>query len=235
MIGATTAVSCFEPDKVDFNFKLGDGNKKRVYVNKSASVRQGIKLQLCDLEPSAMLRTPFGISEPMPGAVSDPNRLTVEVAVDNPELGEKLRVLDEKCIQYAHNESVKCFGKQLEIGNIRDRFTSPYREIEGEGRSNLLRVKIPVETCELLLMSDYDEKEKRVSCTKCKTGVIKSGSRIVPVVDVSALWFVSGGNQFGYSMVATNILVDQNSSNSSNSGNASFVMTNGASLIIEDE
>ena len=28
MIGSTTAVSCFEPDNVDFNFKMGDGNKK---------------------------------------------------------------------------------------------------------------------------------------------------------------------------------------------------------------
>lgn len=235
MIGTTTAVSCFEPDNVDFNFKMGDGNKKRVYVNKSASVRQGIKLQLCDLEPSAMLRTLFGISDPMPGSVADPNRHTVDVAMDNVELGKKIRVLDEKCIQYAHKDSVKCFGKQLDIGKIRDRFTSPYREVEGEGRSNLLRVKIPVETCELLLMSDYDEKEKQISCTKCNTDAIRAGSRVVPVVDVSALWFVSGGNQFGYSMVATNILVDQNSSNSGNSGNQPFVMTNGASLSIEDE
>lgn len=235
MSGVTTSVSCFEPDNVDFNFKMGDGNKKRVYVNKSSTMRQGIKLQLCDIDPATMLRTPFGISEPMPGAVSDPNRRTVEVAVDSPELGEKLRVLDEKCIQYAHRESVKCFGKQLEIGNIRDRFTSPYREVEGEGRSNLLRVKIPVETCELLSISEYNEEQRHISCMKCDTDAIKPGSRIVPVVDVSALWFVSGGNQFGYSMVATNILVDKNMSASGNSSNQPFIMANGNSLIIDDE
>lgn len=233
---STQTMHDFRPDEVDFNFKQGDNNQKRVYINRNENVKQTVKLQLCALDPSAMMRAPFGVSEPMPGAVSDPSRQTVELAVEDPIVAEKLKALNEKCIQYAVRESVKCFGKSLSEDSVRDRFTSPFREVEAEGRSDLLRMKIPVDTCQLLAMNEYNTEAKDIKCEKSTTSIIRSGSRVVPVVDISALWFVSGGNQFGYSMVATNLIVDNTGEpGSSGGGGSAFVMQDGVSLVIEDD
>lgn len=235
MFSVPIHISDFKPEDVHFSFSQKDG-KKRVFVNKNESLKVSVKLQLCEPRPSDMLRSIFGISDPMPGAVvADPNRVTLELAVDdqlNGIIKTKLDQLNARITEYAHAESFKCFGKTLQKEQVMDRFTPPYRE---KDRSDLVRIKIPLETCELLLIKSYSEDGRDFVCTKCTRDAITKQSRIVPVVEISPMWFTSGGIQYGYSLVATNILVYNGQGGHGGDQEEAFVMTEGTSLIIEND
>lgn len=227
----------FSPSAVDFNFFKATDNKKRVYINKGKGIREGVQLQLCEALPESMMRAPFGISEPMQGAV-DNGRFSMEVAVDCEATGNKFKEMDDVCIKYAHAESTKCFGKQLELNTIRDRFVSPFREFACDGKSNLLRLKIS-DKCQVLCMHTYDAETKSMKARPGDKSSIQRGSMLVPSVELSPLWFVSGDKQFGYSLHITNVIVDETNSagggsRPKNMGAAAFILAEGFNITVDE-
>ena len=119
---STIAIENFDVSALEFNFSKSADNKKRVFVNKRPGCRERIRLQLCESHPDKMVRAPFGISEPMQGAVVDSSRQSIEVSVNCPKLIAKMKEIDERVMQYLHDDSKKCFGKQLERSTIEDRY-----------------------------------------------------------------------------------------------------------------
>ena len=227
-------VSQLNVNDVSFNFFKSPDNKKRVYINKNKNCKESISFQLCETNRSKMLRAPFGVSEPMQGA-ADSSRLSIEVAVDCPEIANKLKELNDRCIQYAHAESVKCFGKQLELSTIRDRFVSPYREVDVEGRSNLLRLKISDST-DVYNMSSFDDSGMKLK--RSNKSCIQRGSTMVPSVDLSSLWFVSGDKQFGYSLHMKSVIVNNEfatgGNRPQNTGVQSFIVEDGFTITVDE-
>lgn len=226
----------FIPSAVEFNFFKAADNKKRVYINKGKGLRESVQLQLCKALPESMIRAPFGISEPMPGAVEN-GRSSLEVAINCEVIRDKFKEMDEMCIKYAHAESLKCFGKQLELGTIRDRFVSPFREIAGDGKSNLLRLKLS-DQCQVLAMHTYEAETKSMKVRRGGKSNIQRGSMLVPSVEVSPLWFVSGDKQFGYSLHLTSMIVDETNpvggNRPKNMGAAAFILAEGFSITVDE-
>lgn len=226
----------FTPTNVEFNFFKATDGKKRVYINKGKGIREGVQVQLCEALPECMVRAPFGISTPLQGVV-DNGRASLEIAVDCEAMGNKFKEMDEMCIKYAHAESVRCFGKQLEVSTIRDRFVSPFREVEGDGKSNLLRLKISDQS-QILCMHTYDAETKNMKVRRADKSIIQRGSMLVPSVELSSLWFVSGDKQFGYSLHITNMIVDGVNSftdnRPKNMGAAAFILAEGFSITVDE-
>ena len=237
----SVAISAFDAQKIEFNFfKARDGGQKKVYINKDSS-RAPVRLQLCDGTPNAMLRAPFGISEPY-GAndnaaanATDTGRRSMEVAIIDPVLKAKLRELDQRCKDYAVQESMTLFGKTLDRVLVEDRFCSPFREFSEEGKSDLLRLKLP-EDCEILCMDTYNKDTKQMSCKRGNRGAIRSGSRLLPSVEISPIWFVARDSQFGYSLTVTNVIVNaSDTGNQHVKGKEAFVLAEGVSMVISDD
>lgn len=221
---------------LELNYFKTNDNKKRVYINKGKHTRGGVKLQLCALEPNSMVRAPFGISEPMQG-VPENGRLSMELAINSQVTSDKFKELDEKCIKYLHKESVKCFGKQLDINTIRDRFISPLRPATDEGRSDLLRLKIS-DKCEVFCMYKYDNDNKEMKLREGSQNKIRRGSVMTPMVELSPMWFISGDKQIGYSLHAYSVILDEvNMPEAQNHkmGADAFIVANGVKLVVTDE
>lgn len=234
-MSAAILVSDFNPSEVDFNFFKTDKTKK-VYVNRSASSRQSIQLQLCEGKPDSALRAPFGISTPMPGAV-DNGRKSMEVAVTCPQLGEKLRALDERIKGYLVEDSLQCFGKTVTRELIDEKYTSPYREFNEAGKNNLLRLKVPDE-CEILGLIAYDEATGTMKCARRSQESIQRGSMIIPSVEITPVWFVSRDTQVGISLTVTNMIVDERegvAKGPNRTGAAAFRFASGVTMQIEDD
>lgn len=206
MRSKTILVSDFQPSNISFKLSRSeDGWTRKVYLNKSNSNRSSVRLQLCETDPDALIKAPFGVSDPMVGCI-DTGRCTVELTVDNEELVAKMRELNERCIEYVHTNCYDCFDEQLSLEEVKERFVSPYREVEG--KSKLLRIKVPYDRCEVLCISAYDKGTGAIKCTRETVGIVENGSLLIPVVTISPVWFFDTENKFGYSLVATNIIVD---------------------------
>lgn len=218
--------------EISYNL-LSANNKKRVYVNKNNKSREAIQVQLCDATPQEFLRAPFGISDP-PQGVAEPSRRTMELSVSDGELVSFVEKLTESMINYLCENSEKVFGKVLNEAIIRDRFTSPLRKSTMEGRSDLLRVKIP-ENCEFLLLKKYDTEGSQMHCSAGNMSCIEKMSRILPSVEISAMWFMAKDLQFGFSLTLLSAIIDctDNVRKGPPKGANAFVMADGFSMTIE--
>jgi hypothetical protein len=227
------SVSDFDPNHITFNFfKSKDNSQKKIYLN-YGNTRDAVRIQLCSSDPGNMLRTPFGISEPMAGA-ADNGRKSMEVAIDDNELGSKLRTLETNLKKYMLEHSAAIFGRELSIELIEEKFCSPFREFEEAGKSNLLRTKIP-ESCEILAMHEVDTETKRVKVHAGSQSDVTRNGRCVPSVEISAVWFVARDSQAGYSLTVTNLIVDTSKQNRQGSqGVKAFIMPPGWEMSMED-
>lgn len=208
--------SDLNPDNFELNLYKGKDNKKSVYINQSAASRRPVSVQLCGVKPTEMLRAPFGINEPMPGTPST-GRDSMELAVPQTEddgLRTFFKAMDERCIKFLCENGMAFFGKPKDDAIVRDGFTSPFRDVETAGRSNLLRVKVPPEDqCDILVMHEYDEATSKMRCKRGKKDSIHKDSRLMAIVDVSAMWSVARDAQYGYSLTCRKIIVDGTKAN----------------------
>lgn len=235
----TSPLICdFDPARdVSFNFwKNPTNSKKSVYVNCSRQDKKRVNLALCKVAPDHMLLAPFGVSEPMAGMETN-GRLAMEV-VPTKEMKEKIKAFDEEACRYVHSNSEKCFGKRLELSQVKDRFNSPLRESTAEGKNDLLRLKLN-DDCKFLQMKTYADGEAARCSDKHDKSIIQRGSMLAPNVDISQMWFVSGDKQWGYSLYATQIVVDRTSSENVRrdrpTGAAAFVLPEGFTMTVVEE
>lgn len=227
-----SSVSDFNPDNVTFNFfKSKDNTQKKIYIN-NGNTRDSVKIQLCDSSPDKMLRTPFGVSPPMLGAV-DNGRKSMEMAIDDPELGRKLRALEVNLKQYMFDNSQDIFGKKLSMELIDEKFCSPYREFEETGKSNLLRTKLP-DSCEILAMHELNVETQSMKVHKGTQADIVRNGRCVPSIELSAVWFVARDSQAGYSLTVTSLVVDVSKKHgAAGQGISAFIMPSGWQMSME--
>jgi len=201
----TILLSDLDPSSLRMKFfKSPDGYVKRVYINHLDKPFSQVKLQLCNFEPDCMMQAPFGVSDPMPG-FEYTGRFSVELKVSDSELSKRMRELDDECVKFAHAHCAECFEEELDIDEVRERLTSPYRE---KDKNKLLRIKVPIDGCEILRADTFDTVSKKIACERDGLGIIEKGVRIIPIVTLSSVWFMESECKFGYSLVATNIVVD---------------------------
>lgn len=196
----------FHPSDIAFKLSRSeDGYTRKIYLNKSKTNHSSVRLQLCETDPDELIRAPFGVSDSMFGC-TDTGRCTIELAVNNENLSAKMCELNEKCIHYVHSNCSECFDEHLSLDEVKERFVPPYREVGG--KSKLLRIKVPIDRCEVLCINAYDRETGVIKCTKETIGIVEKGSLLIPIVAISPIWFFDSENKFGYSLVATNIIVD---------------------------
>lgn len=225
----------FKPEDTSLNLFVAGPNKKRVFINKDKNSRDHVQWQLCDASPEAMLRAPFGISDP-PKGVSDVSRLSLEVAVpSDSDIPSIINRLDAHILKYLETKCMDVFGKARGRELIESQFVSPYRETREEGKSNLLRLKIP-EDCSVLCLTSFDHDTQELNCEPGTKKDIEKGCRLIPSVEISPMWFMAKDIQYGYSLTMTHVIVDKTNSTGRRQlkGHEAFIMGNGFSLQISE-
>ena len=226
------SVTDWKPSETTFRWPTkANPQRKFAFINKSMNESKKIELQLTNSEkPSEYLWMPFNLSEPMiPTGNGENERLTMEVAITDPSIGAKFLAMDEACMAFAGRESTNCFGKEVDKAVIQDRFTSPYRPTDVEGKSSLLRLKLSADRVNILRLVDVDEATGKVRCKRGSVGLLTRGCHIAPKVEVPPLWFITGG-AFGYSLQVTDVIVDTSSSLNGGSTTHPFLMKEGFEL-----
>lgn len=226
------SVSDFDPELCTFNFfRSKDNTQKKIYIN-YGNTRDSVKIQLCESSPDKMLRTPFGVSEPYQGG-TDNGRKSMEVALEDSELGTKLRRLETRLKEYMLEKTQEIFGKKLSMEVIENNFCSPFREVEQSGKSDLLRTKLP-ESCEILAMHEHDPETQSMKVHKGTPSDIVRNGRCIPSVELTTVWFVARDAQVGYSLTVTNLVVDASKKHGSSQGVSAFIMPPGWQMSIEE-
>ena len=233
---SVTSSNDWEASKAAFAWpKVLNKQRKSVFVNKSATEASKITLQLCESNPDSYIRVPWNPAPPQNPAGDDSDKYTVSLSIRNPTLEAKIRAFEEEIIKFAMNDSEKCFGKVLSEETIRDKFVSPFRELD-EG--NILRLKMSMNpnNVKIMVLQDCDAATKKMTCCEGDVNDISMGCHVMPIVDISPLWFING---FGYSMHVTQLVVKPNGASggirSNNDGN--FIMANGFTMevVTKDE
>lgn len=208
MTASTVLVSAFDPSSATFVMsQRGD----RAHLESASSF-----WQLCETSPDSLLHAPFGVSAAMPTGVASSvdDKYTIDLSVDDncDALAAKFAEFDERCVRHAFSNRGAHFkgvgGSALTLDDVRGRFMSPYRDPGAQPWKRRLRVKVFAGACKVLRIRSYDRTSGVMRCRRATIGAIDKGSRMVPVVRPPCLWFADGGDRFGYTLVATHIIVD---------------------------
>ena len=197
------------------------------YLNLGNS-RDRIRLQVGEVSPAGFVpvRAIFGVSPPYEGS-ADTGRYNMEICDLSEEAIAKIKLTDTCIKKLAKEQSVDWFGKQLSEESIEDRFMSPLRE--AEGKSTTLRVKVSKDAAKTNVVSARKEEGKWM-CVPMPLDGIQPQARMVVVFGLGSVWFMASGKQFGYSINASNLMVEEGSHQRAGSGIESFLVIDGVSL-----
>lgn len=197
----TTMEDCKMNEWVFKDPQKNSRNGLTLFIDSSSTNMSCPKVQL------PKCRTPFGVQEKKPDA-SEFSRRNLELSADDLKLQEWVGKFDELNIAKAHENSEKWFRKSLS----KEALSELYRQCLQKSSKDpdkfapLVRLKVSESgkspTNVFVVYKDPESGEE-----KYKRGTVDDINRnahIVPICEVSGLWFVSKG--FGATLVATDIL-----------------------------
>lgn len=135
------------------------------------------------------MRAPFGISPPK-DQVKD---YYLNLSIDDSAILEKLVALDDKVLQFVHENSVALLGKQVEVNVMRDLL---YASVLKPSKDNKYppTIKAKASTRDGTETSPvYNSKKELVSIDD-----ITPGTQVSTVIELNQIWFING--KFGLSM-----------------------------------
>ena len=192
-------------DSENFFYKdifITRNNSKNVGIQKSLNQTITPQYQLVSKDEMPM-RAPFGISHGTEkNKPSDPNRLTLELTLESPELLKVLQDLDQKNIQTAQKNSVKWFDKEyLPIVKFnkdpikRAKYKPTIRVKVNMDRTKNNRTKF------FILAKDENSK---LNYVEKDPSIIVPGCSVIPIVKISNIWL---GLNFGCTIDLTDCIV----------------------------
>ena len=208
-MSSTAMYTSIPTDMQSFLYREPITNKyksKTAYVNKSASDQSRPRYQMATKD-DPRLRAPYGISKPFDEKQQDSDRKSLDMSIESENLLKVLSALDEHNVKVAFENCEKWFGKKLPIEHIRFMYRPIVTPDKNGKYKPTFRTKINTNAdadnaTRFLLI---DESSGQVQYTEKDSSIVTKGSRLVPIVEPSSLWFSS--TQFGMTLECTDVIV----------------------------
>ena len=196
-----------EANQIDFNFY-----KDKLYINKSGTTKP-TTFELTSVD--SMLTAPFGVSSKF-------NAEAVNSSLElkpNSELTNTLEALFDRLTDEVAKQSEALFGKQLAKTQLEQCFSTPLRKSE---KGDLLRIKV-ADDCPIHELKQQTEAGLQVE--DVKLSAISRGTLVTGKVRISPVWHMKRRgelDQWGVSLHADRLLIQQPDQSPQNEDNASF-------------
>ena len=180
-------ISDFDVNAVTFSaVRKNTMGGKVVYLNGSGNSKLLFQLP--------QTRAPFGIST-YTDASSGKTSYSLSLSLDNPEIAEKFKALDDKVVEFVHANSVSCLGKQYNKDVMREAlYKSPM--VPGKGEyAPTLKLKMVTSPTGAFTAEAYDSSRKQVQLSPES---IEKGQGVLTIVEINQIWFID--NKFGVSV-----------------------------------
>lgn len=134
------------------------------------------------------LRAPFGVNPPNDQVKDYYLNLTL-----TPELEDKFRAIDDRVLNYVHENSVALLNKQVDINVMRDLLYTPIIRASKDPKY-APTIKFKASTGEGKNIADvYNSKKEKVDISE-----VTKGASLETIIEVSQIYFING--KFGVSM-----------------------------------
>ncbi len=136
-----------------------------------------------------VMRAPFGVSAPG----EQVKEYYLNLSVEDTSIAEKLTQLDQKILDFVHQNSVALLGKEIDINVMKDLLYSPVLKQSKDGKY-APTIKAKASSREGAETSPvYNQKKELINLTD-----ITPGCQVASVIELSQIWFING--KFGLSM-----------------------------------
>ena len=134
------------------------------------------------------LRAPFGVNPPNDQVKDYYLNLTL-----TPELEDKFRAIDERVLNYVHENSVALLNKQVDLNVMRDLLFTPIIRASKDPKY-APTIKVKASTGNGKNIADvYNSKREKVTIDD-----VTKGSSLETIIELSQIYFING--KFGVSM-----------------------------------
>lgn len=135
------------------------------------------------------MRTPFGVSAPS----DQVKEYYLNFSVEDQAIVDKLKAIDDKILEFVHQNCVALLGKEIDISVMRDLLYSPVLKQSKDGKY-APTFKAKASSREGTDTSPvYNAKKELVSLTD-----ITPGCQVASVIELNQIWFING--KFGLSL-----------------------------------
>jgi hypothetical protein len=140
------------------------------------------------------LRAPYGLST-YTDAASGKTSYSLSLSLDNPEIVEKLKELDDKVVDFVHANSVTCLGKQYNKEVMKEAlYKSPMAPGKGD-YAPTLKLKMMTGANGNFTAEAYDSNRKLIQLTPDS---LEKGQGVLTIIEINQIWFID--NKFGISV-----------------------------------
>jgi hypothetical protein len=154
-----------------------------------------------------LLRAVYGLSIPLPG--QDERRRALDLSIDNDELLDFLKKLDEKNINAAVDNSPEWFKKQMDKNTVCNNYTALVKMPNKAEYRPTVKTKVVVDsnnnTNIYVVRSESGGAGSELTYTEGSINDITKGCKCLAVVEAAGLWFAQ--KAFGMSLVCTHLLI----------------------------
>jgi len=169
---------------------------KVVYLNGSGNSKLLFQLP--------QLRAPYGLSS-YTDAASGKTSYSLSLSLDNPEIADKFKALDDKIMDFVHANCVSCLGKQFKKDVMREAlYKSPISPGKGE-YAPTLKLKLMTGVNGAFTAEAYDSNRNLVELTPAS---IEKGQGVITIIEINQIWFVD--TKFGVSVRLQQMLLAPN-------------------------
>jgi hypothetical protein len=140
------------------------------------------------------LRAPYGLSS-FTDTASGKTSYSLSLSLDNPEIAEKFKALDDKVVDFVHSNCVSCLGKQYKKDVMREAlFKSCLLPGKGE-YAPTLKLKMLTNQSGAFTAEAYDSTRKLIQLSPDS---LEKGQGVMTIVEINQIWFID--NKFGVSV-----------------------------------
>lgn len=160
---------------------------------------QRVIFQVCKGESEALI-SPYGLSKPREG--QDETKRNLELVLENEEVINKLKEIDDHVKNYAHKNSKALFRKDLSEAEIEAKYKSILKWKESkDGKEGYHYIIVKVNTERPPLIKVIEDGKMRDDTIVS----INAGCKIVPKIRLLFMWFMS--DSFGITPQADKFIV----------------------------
>ena len=180
-------ISDFDVSSVTFSaVRKNTMGGKVVYLNGAGNTKLLFQLP--------QLRAPYGLSS-FTDSLSGKTTYSLSLSLDNPEIAQKFKDLDDKIVDFVHSNCVSCLGKQYKKDVMREALFKSCL-VPGKGEyAPTLKLKMLMSQSGVFTAEAYDASRKLVQLTPDS---LEKGQGVMTIIEINQIWFID--NKFGVSV-----------------------------------
>ena len=145
---------------------------------------------------------PFGLSDPLPGAVVNPDKGDFLIDIENKDLLTFLTTFDTTIKEIAVAKSIEWFKRPVSMAEIEHMYCSSVKLSTNEKFAPKLKIKVNNKT----KFETFKRNDTSIDVSDaCKTDIVKK-TKLMVAISVNRIWFMN--KQFGVCMNASHVLIE---------------------------